>query len=617
MISQDSLPDSLPDFRDLASQIARTRTDFGRVYDEIRSTIPEDTRSFKVVALGTTSDSIAFERALRQAKEEGWFAHLAERLFRDDFLPNRSPAVTDLQAVLSVALGFPDASVVEKGGLRARARLCRIEVKIGGRVDAVTGTGFLVGPSTILTSFHVVSTLVDTVTVPPTPPSDRQLSVLPKPRSDRQLSVRFDHATDRGESRVYRVPESWLVSSSPPHPSEISAGKVGGIEVRSPVDKITLDGYLDYAVIVVTGSPGAERGYYNLDEAVDPAAGETIHLFQHPMGVQQRQAAGIFRGFRTFSSRERLNHSANTLPGSSGGLLLDGDFRLVGLHQGSYGGSAVVNTGISAKSIGEHIRFERADLLDGRYVQAYRLTDDSRPILGRAKCQEWIRRARRPLVRVKPTSMGKGISFTVDIMRACLPPGDHVIQGFSAIDLDSDAMRTAEMLLSRLGVRAAGLPTVAEVNSTRGVWIRQLVNVFVSRIAETYRGRNVWLVIDDLEKHEHAIPDSSVRDFLSELYSQASGFKNLRIVLLGLRDFPSGFPIGWVDDEDIAPPQAIDVASYVRYRLTDNGIDYSAAEVDRLSELIMLTAGPDITLLSDYIAEKVDRVLSRAFEDAR
>jgi hypothetical protein len=599
MSPRNRAPESLPDFRDLASQIARTRTDFGRVYDEIRSGVP-DTRSFKVVALGTPSDSIAFERALRQAEQEGWFTPLSERLIRDDFFPNSSPAVTSLHAVLSAELGFSDASVAEKGSLRARARLCRVDVEISGMVDAVTGTGFLVGPSTILTSFHVVSALVDDATG------------LPKLRSDRQLSVRFDHATDRTESRVYRVPESWLVSSSPPHPSEVSARKEGGVELRSPSARTTLDGYLDYAVIVVAGSPGAERGYYDLGKAVDPAAGAAIHLFQHPMGVQQRRASGAFRGFRAPPCRERIDYSANALPGSSGGLLLDDDFALVGLHQGAYGGPNVVNTGISAKSILAHIRAARADLLDGRYAQAYRLADNSRPILGRASCQEWIRRGRNPLVRVKPAPMGKGISFTVDIMRACLSQSEHLIHRFSASDFDSDAMRTAEMLLGRLGVNAAGLPTVAEANSTHGVWIRQLATTFASRTAETHRGHSVWLVIDDLEKNERALPDGSVRDFLSELYSQASSFTNLRIVLLGLRDFPSGFPTGWADDEDISPPQKEDVASYVRFRLTVNGIDYSAAEVDRLSALIMLTGGSDITSLSDYVADKVDRVLKDA-----
>ena len=127
----------------------------------------------------------------------------------------------------------------------------------------------------------------------------------------------------------------------------------------------------------------------------------------------------------------------------------------------------------------------------------------------------------------------------------------------------------------------------------------------------------MWLVIDDLEKKEHTIPDGSVRDFLSELYNQSATFTNLRIVLLGMTDVPSGFPTGFVDNEDISPPQLADIVSYVRLRLTAGGIDHSAAEVERFSRLVELTSGRDITSLSDYVADKVDSVLKAAIEAVR
>ena len=65
------------------------------------------------------------------------------------------------------------------------------------------------------------------------------------------------------------------------------------------------------------------------------------------MGVQQRQTSGTFTGFRDPASKERIDHTANAVTGSSGGLLLDADYALVGLHQGAHG-EPVVNTGISA-----------------------------------------------------------------------------------------------------------------------------------------------------------------------------------------------------------------------------------------------------------------------------
>ena len=33
-----------------------------------------------------------------------------------------------------------------------------------------------------------------------------------------------------------------------------------------------------------------------------------------------------------------------------------------------------------------------------------------------------------------------------------------------------------------------------------------------------------------------------------------------------MTDYPSGFPTGFADDEDIAPPQLADIVSYVRLR---------------------------------------------------
>jgi hypothetical protein len=88
-------------------------------------------------------------------------------------------------------------------------------------------------------------------------------------------------------------------------------------------------------------------------------------------------------------------------------------------------------------------------------------------------------------------------------------------------------------------------------------------------------------------------------------------------VLLGMTDFPSGFPAGFADDEDIAAPQLADIVSYVRLRLTEGGIDHSVAEVERFARLIEVSAGGDITSLSDYVAEKVDRVLNEAIEASR
>lgn len=592
-------PDPL-DLRDLAGQVICSRKDFERVYDEIR---PKDreTRSFMVAALGASNEMLAFAAALKSAEDEDWFTALAERLLRDGFLQADTKPVTTLQAIMKRQLGLPDAVDVEQGGLRARARLCRVDVAIDGQPGAITGTGFLVGPSTVVTSYHVVSALVDPSTGKPTPGSPLQ------------LTVRFDHATDANQPSIYRAPENWLVCSRPPHPDEVSRRGDGRVDLSAPAAANALKGHLDYAVILLAGSPGAERGYYDLAAAVDPVPGRPVHLFQHPQGIQQRQTAGTLAGFRPQSDNERIDHDANSLDGSSGGLLLDGNYALLGLHQGAYG-KPVINTAIAATAIRADVRSRNIDLLESSYAQAYRLADGSRPILGRSTCQEWIRRAPKPLVRVK-SAKNKGVSFTFGIMQACLPPGGHTIQKLNSSELHSDAARTAELILGQFGVDAAGLPTIAEANSSRTVWIKELASAFVARLGAAFQGRTAWLVIDDdLTKRNQTIPEGSVQDFLSELYRQSSGFGNLRIVLLGLPTAPGSFPHGLTHTEDVLPPQSTDVASYLRFGLTAKGHTYSSREIDRLTRLVMLSAGPGIEQLSDYVAEKVDGMLASEAE---
>jgi hypothetical protein len=581
----------LPDLGDLASRISRTRSEFARIYDEVRAQRPHS-RPFLVVSMGF-DDRTAFERALRQANEEQWFTDLGARLVQDGFLIDGG-AVTALHALLRRERGFDDTVQIEKGSMRASNRLCRVEVGVGDNPQAITGTGFLVGPGTVLTSFHVIAGLLD--------------GSVPARDSARRLRMRFDHTTGNSASPEYRVPDEWLLASSPPHPAELPAGAT---TPRPPSGDVDLTGHLDYAVIAIAGSPGAERGYYELECTVEPKVGDRVHLFQHPMGAQQRHADGEFTTFREASSRQRIDHTANALEGSSGGLLLDGDYNLIGLHQGAHG-NPVVNTAISAVAIRDDIRRQGADLLSSRYLQIHRMADGSRPILGRMRCQEWARRPAKSLVRVKSPGDCKGVSFTLSIMQACLPSGDHVIARVQAIELPSDALRTAALLLERLGVSAADLPTEPEASTAHAAWIMRLGSEFVARVAQTHRDRIVWLAIDDLHKSE--IPEGGVRDFLFELYRRSVDFTNLRIVLLGLTTTPTGFPTGLVADEDISPPQLEDIVSYVRIQLTAGGVDHTRMEVVRFAKLVEVTIGTEITKLSDFVADKVDRALQFAIE---
>jgi glyoxylase-like metal-dependent hydrolase (beta-lactamase superfamily II) len=51
-------------------------------------------------------------------------------------------------------------------------------------------------------------------------------------------------------------------------------------------------------------------------------------------------------------------------------------------------------------------------------------------------------------------------------------------------------------------------------------------------------------------------------------------------------------------------------------RLTAGGIDHSTAEVERFAKLVDVTCGEEIASLSDFVADKVDRVLNEGDEIA-
>ena len=327
----------LPDPRTLAQHITRTRREFGELYDQAR---PRGaSRPFLAVADATPLDTVAFERALRQATEESWYEALAAALLGADFLPMGSAVVTQLQAVVQHASGFDDHTLVTSGSIMAQNRLCRVEVAGGPEGGATTGTGFLVGPSAVLTCFHVVKSLIDLG------------AGGAKAGSEKAITLRFDHRTGR-TGEAFRVPADWLLVWSRVHPAELGSVAAG--------DQVDLLGHLDFAIIQAAASPGSERGFYRLDDVVEPKEAGDVLLLQHPGGVVQKVGRGHFEGFRDGTDRQRLLHTANALEGSSGGLLVDGNHRVIGLHQGAVpaepGGAVTVNTAVSALAIRNEVR---------------------------------------------------------------------------------------------------------------------------------------------------------------------------------------------------------------------------------------------------------------------
>ncbi len=191
-------------------------------------------------------------------------------------------------------------------------RVCAVE--LGN--DA--GTGFLIGPRTVLTNRHVVAKAADGAF-----PPDR-------------IVLRFDYQRVR-DGRVVNagveatLAEDWLVHSA----------AHGGFDTTAYVEGAAPQpDQLDYAVLRLAGPLGAERGWVEpRAEAFDFPAGAFLMIVQHPchdpISFDFVQDAVV----RVVGERLRVQYRTNTMPGSSGSPVLDRDLELVALHHAGQPGS--------------------------------------------------------------------------------------------------------------------------------------------------------------------------------------------------------------------------------------------------------------------------------------
>lgn len=198
-------------------------------------------------------------------------------------------------------------------------QVCRIS--FGGGADP-QGTGFLVGPSTILTNYHVMQPVID------------------KEVAATDVRVQFDFATlldgviDNGVTVA--MAKDWLIDFSP----------YSQMDVDGSGDEPSSD-QLDYAAVRLDRSLGSEpvgdkstpqsppRSWMDLERhAAVPAPDTAIYIVQHPEGDPMKLAVETKSVIGLNSTGTRLRHRTNTEGGSSGSPTFDAAFDLVALHNG-------------------------------------------------------------------------------------------------------------------------------------------------------------------------------------------------------------------------------------------------------------------------------------------
>jgi V8-like Glu-specific endopeptidase len=239
-------------------------------------------------------------------------------------------------------------------------RVCRIEYPAG----TAWGTGFLVGPDTVLTCYHVIEPLLQDGA----------------PDAAAVVRVRFDYkVADDGVAvqagTAYRLAPEWLADFSPYSQQDLSDDPAADPEPDE----------LDYALLCVDGAPGEEpaggatedpqavpRGWVTVPVAeYDFAAQPALYIVQHPDGKPMQVALDTEAVIGLNGNGTRVRYTTTTEPGSSGSPCFGPDWQWIALHHAGdpkfhTGGKPRYNQGIPVPAI-RHLLTERgqAALLGG------------------------------------------------------------------------------------------------------------------------------------------------------------------------------------------------------------------------------------------------------------
>lgn len=174
--------------------------------------------------------------------------------------------------------------------LQLSRSVCHISVGVDG--DAKQGSGVLVAPDTVLTAFHVVESLFAAGADP------------------RSVRVTFD-TTARGSAASFTLARDWKGAASPHQ-----VGLLGDQNLEA----------LDFSFLKLS-EPATGRT--PIDIAAAPSSDRAVVVIQHPGGGAQRLSIGAVL---TNSVSSLIRYDADTLPGSSGGLVVTSGLEPLAVH---------------------------------------------------------------------------------------------------------------------------------------------------------------------------------------------------------------------------------------------------------------------------------------------
>lgn len=355
---------------------------------------------------------------------------------------------------------------------RAKAFRCRVLVN-----GAIAGSGILVGPSLVLTSWHVIAVAAPGRPQEPAPGLSVQLA--DDTKQPATVPARF-------ESKCGDAEFDWI----------------------APKRDEDVDGRNDVALLAMSRPAATHLGYVPLTApAAAPRTQARVVLVHFPNGKDVGVDFGITGKIRNVTARWR--HSLTTDKGSSGGACFNRELEFVGIHQG---------------------KFDEA----GRFVPVGRFIDDVLPIValdiapktlwsldgtvtaplvvGRDLLFETIAVAGDPAVRVrglriKRRSIGSraaGLAYSHDILFNLLARRgtDHVLVRVAQDEIVSDLVAEIRRRVQVAGIEipdshdeAGVAPGQAPPETTAKDRAANLAAAIEAAAAT--RGQTVWFFFDN------------------------------------------------------------------------------------------------------------------------
>ena len=510
------------DALELAQAVIASRQQFAEAFKAAQAA-GRSILEFEAIASGIRDNVGAYATAFARAATLQWLDALCLECLKRNIVDSSfieiavnltdDAALAKLQRMTDPDRGFRDPGVVISRLPRALRQVCRIEISGTPR-----GTGFLVRPDLVMTAHHVIRELLTEDGKAAAAGSAQKLRV-------RFGFMRFEEAGEiqLSDGESYRVSDQWLVKTSPCTSEEYFDSLPENLEL--------LAGFWDYAIIQLADAPGVGREGLQV-ASVAVRRGHRLAILQHPQASPIAWDTSVVRGFLG-SGGYRILHDVNTEVGSSGSPCLNDRFEVVGLHQAGMpdrflaGGRALTRSR-GAGAAADAIKQNRAIPM-GRILSEWQLKDAPRssgatarlltaetskvhehPVFGRARLQAWIARSAedrskgaisdRFLAVAGPKGSGK--SFTVDVLRAMLPPGEHSILECRASDFDptgSAVEFATKYLIKPLNGDESKLSQLANANTSDNAWLNyQFIGDLLTVMDTARNERMIWLVLDEL-----------------------------------------------------------------------------------------------------------------------